>query len=96
MNIDSGNGQSTMNQDFQFSSTYIPQDTFGLSEFEPHVTHGWLQKNSAYPFKPQTFSTSSPLCGIFPPIFYSMLNFNNHILMDASHRLKLTKGRPTN
>jgi hypothetical protein len=42
------------------------------------------------------FNKLSSLCGIFPLIFYSMLNFNNHILMDASHRLKLTKEWPTN
>ena len=62
MNIDDNdNGQSTTNQNFPFSSTYSPDDVFGLSD----VTYGWPQNNLAH--NRRTFTTSSPLSvGFFP------------------------------
>lgn len=97
MNIDNSNRQSTTNQDIQFSSTYNPQDVFELSEFQPHVNHGWLQNNSTYPSKYRTFSTSAPLSvGFFLQTSSSTLNLNTCILMDTTRRLKLIKGQLTN
>jgi len=90
MNDNNDSGQLSTIQHFQHSASYNQQGILGLLQLGPHVADPWLQNNSA--IHRTSFLTSSSLSvGFFLPVFYSSLDFNDHILWDVPHRVKLSK-----